>query len=112
MIRLPPRSPLTDTLFPYSTLFRSLRVGGEGKLQLGLVGQRSCRAAEHRLEAIEGRFDGHLRLADDALGQILAEHALIIFGDQRALGLVAFVEERQPEREAEDRKSTRLNSSH
>src|SRR3546814_17095574 len=25
MIRLPPRSTLTDTLFPYTTLFRSLR---------------------------------------------------------------------------------------
>src|SRR3546814_12987843 len=27
MIRLPPRSTRTDTLFPYTTLFRSLRLG-------------------------------------------------------------------------------------
>src|SRR3546814_13842432 len=27
MIRLPPRSTLTDTLFPYTTLFRSYRQG-------------------------------------------------------------------------------------
>src|SRR3546814_16952010 len=28
MIRRPPRSTRTDTLFPYTTLFRSLRLGG------------------------------------------------------------------------------------
>src|SRR5699024_7057124 len=36
-------------------------------------------------------------LADDAFGQILAEYALVIFGDQRALGLVALVEEADAE---------------
>src|SRR3546814_8534182 len=30
MIRLPPRSTRTDTLFPYPTLFRSPRAGGSG----------------------------------------------------------------------------------
>src|SRR3546814_3082520 len=34
MIRLPPRTTLTDTLFPCSTLFRSLEVAGEGALML------------------------------------------------------------------------------
>src|SRR3546814_4759218 len=29
MIRRPPRSTRTDTLFPYTTLFRSLRVGAQ-----------------------------------------------------------------------------------
>src|SRR3546814_15562801 len=29
MIRLPPRSTRTDTLFPYTTLFRSLMLGDE-----------------------------------------------------------------------------------
>src|SRR3546814_6990145 len=32
MIRRPPRSTLTDTLFPYTTLFRSLEENGGGKL--------------------------------------------------------------------------------
>ena len=36
-----------------------------------------------------------------AFGQVLAEHALIIFGDQRPLGLVAFVEEGEAEGEAD-----------
>src|SRR3546814_13444628 len=34
MIRRPPRSTRTDTLFPYTTLFRSLRIG----LHVGRVG--------------------------------------------------------------------------
>src|SRR3546814_17832984 len=40
MIRRPPRSTLTDTLFPYTTLFRSLRrlrnqpVGGRGQISI------------------------------------------------------------------------------
>src|SRR3546814_18245196 len=33
MIRRPPRSTRTDTLFPYTTLFRSPRVGGGGFLR-------------------------------------------------------------------------------
>src|SRR3546814_14594237 len=35
MIRRPPRSTRTDTLFPYTTLFRS-----DGALQVGVAGQR------------------------------------------------------------------------
>src|SRR3546814_12483861 len=35
-IRRPPRSTRTDTLFPYTTLFRSCAVGGEG----GRLGRR------------------------------------------------------------------------
>src|SRR3546814_9658893 len=44
MIRRPPRSTRTDTLFPYTTLFRSLR-GVDGKL----FGQQR----HHRLHAIQ-----------------------------------------------------------
>src|SRR3546814_5457174 len=34
MIRLPPRSTLTDTLFPYTTLFRSLVEPGQRRHQV------------------------------------------------------------------------------
>src|SRR3546814_12825420 len=38
-IRRPPRATRTDTLFPYTTLFRSLRIAGEpGVAALGLEG--------------------------------------------------------------------------
>src|SRR3546814_2654516 len=33
MIRRPPRSPRTDTLFPYTTLFRSLFIAYAGKFK-------------------------------------------------------------------------------
>src|SRR3546814_10161288 len=37
MIRRPPRSTRTDTLFPYSTLFRSTRIIGQSKKVEGRI---------------------------------------------------------------------------
>src|SRR3546814_12404364 len=42
MIRRPPRSTRTDTLFPYTTLFRS----SPGKLGAILIGRASCSRRE------------------------------------------------------------------
>src|SRR3546814_12832520 len=47
MIRRPPRSTRTDTLFPYTTLFRSARrpaARGSCKLQAGLHKKRGARS--------------------------------------------------------------------
>src|SRR3546814_6347892 len=66
MIRRPPRSTRTDTLFPYTTLFRSQeRVTGGGVLlhvvvhpellQGGL--QPICRATQHQVLAAEAAHD-------------------------------------------------------
>src|SRR3546814_5409120 len=67
MIRRPPRSTRTDTLFPYTTLFRSLFQIGHGRihryrrfeqrrwfdtatrLTLGLIGRLTLGAGAHRL---------------------------------------------------------------
>src|SRR3546814_8624555 len=58
MIRLPPRSTRTDTLFPYTTLFRS-RLGGDrvaGNLHCHLAADREDQA--WRLSARgHGKFD-------------------------------------------------------
>src|SRR3546814_11179898 len=51
MVRLPPRSTRTDTLFPYTTLFRSPRVPGEAARH----GQRPHR---RRLRGAQGAGDG------------------------------------------------------
>src|SRR3546814_5026935 len=65
MIRRPPRSTRTDTLFPYTTLFRSvLAIGrGGGKRQDGAATLRSPRAA-HEVDLPADRSDvaacGHL----------------------------------------------------
>src|SRR3546814_9954126 len=48
MIRRPPRSTRTDTLFPYTTLFRSCQpVRDQLRLQEGKPGPRSAAAVEH-----------------------------------------------------------------
>src|SRR3546814_5155778 len=98
MIRRPPRSTRTDTLFPYTTLFRSHRRGEHAAVldeeRLGgeppdrdARGDRDPRAIEHAV--------GDL----DRLGLLDIE-----------AGTMAHVD--QPLGEAGDRKSTRLNSSH
>src|SRR3546814_5660252 len=75
MIRRPPRSTRTDTLFPYTTLFRSA-------------------AAEHRTEVIlfdvGGRHAGDIGL-DDLPDLFFHRHPLEQAGDalfQRRIGLV------------------------
>src|SRR3546814_20668135 len=56
MIRRPPRSTLTDTLFPYTTLFRSREAadpeGGEQQPEVGLA-----RGAAQRAESQHQRID-------------------------------------------------------
>src|SRR3546814_13943042 len=93
MIRRPPRSTRTDTLFPYTTLFRSVEAGvaalpqGDPRLRL---------RAAMRLGAVVRRGAG-LRQPDGRQGgRDLSDHA----GGRDAL------------RRRRDRKSTRLNSSH
>src|SRR3546814_19740824 len=57
MIRRPPRSTRTDTLFPYTTLFRSTAAGGErhhdaqglvGKIRACGLRQREAGQGQHR----------------------------------------------------------------
>src|SRR3546814_8072369 len=48
MIRRPPRSTRTDTLFPYTTLFRSLDPIGEDARPRGHRAAVAARLADHR----------------------------------------------------------------
>src|SRR3546814_1521750 len=109
MIRRPPRSTRTATLFPSTTLFRSVlaREGGHGPHDVDEIFEATLRAFPHVLVAV-----GHLRKGAgvdlDRLGQVECDpltpwqqHLLSDREDQRM--------HRQP---FEDRKSTRLNSSH
>src|SRR3712207_7333795 len=79
MIRRPPRS----TLFPYTTLFRSIPRSGR-------LHRRSMRAAL----AVRARVTLVLRVVDVGGGLVPTERLLVL---HRVVG---------------DRKSTRLNSSH
>src|SRR3546814_4702803 len=60
MIRRPPRSTRTDTLFPYTTLFRSARDRQKGESQ-GQARARGCRGTRPGQRRIERhRPDGRL----------------------------------------------------
>src|SRR3546814_20788569 len=74
IIRRPPRSTRTDTLFPYTTLFRS---DGGGGLRQVARGRHAAQAGVIRLGFLGARERGEV-----------------------------------PARRQQDRKSTRLNSSH
>src|SRR3546814_19554116 len=108
MVPGPPRSPLTHTIFPYATPFRSGCLRGDGE-----------RVDDHALLELLDRPD-LARLLLDA--EVLVDHADTAglgHGDrQPALG--DGVHRRRDQRYAEldgagdlgDRKSTRLKSSH
>src|SRR3546814_16948511 len=99
MIREPPRSTRTDPLFPYTTLFRS--PGGPSISKKALEGNPFAYAfPKARLEkkydfSFSGVKTAVLRTAQAAIGE---DHTFPSF--------------KLSERLSEDRKSTRLNSSH
>src|SRR3546814_12517374 len=51
MILRPPRSTRTDTLFPYTTLFRSRRLGEEREQRHSLMARRTHRELQLRIHA-------------------------------------------------------------
>src|SRR3546814_3602319 len=133
MIRRPPRSTRTDTLFPYTTLFRSIEFAGTGKgdvagPQLFPIG-RNYRSTHDDLHAMgvvcmprepaSGRHIEHdrsggsgCRIAENNDPQI---HALFL--GKIARELEAFGGHGGESRaigspENLERKSTRMNSSH
>src|SRR3546814_1853143 len=102
MIRRPPRSTRTDTLFPYTTLFRSL------PLVLGnhdAMVQILLNLVTNACEALGGRDDAVVRIAT------AYRHGLSIDNDD-GRGRIALPIELSVSDNGPDRKSTRLNSSH
>src|SRR3546814_20703988 len=83
MFRRPPRSTLTDTLFPYTTLFRSLV--NRATTNIG---------ANQSLRILNTGFGG-------------SDFPSKLFVEQLAIRAVM-----RPSMAVRDRKSTRLNSSH
>src|SRR3546814_11487136 len=109
MIRRPPRSTRTDTLFPYTTLFRSRPAVGIDEVVAGMYGNAdriglgpggdAKRDRQH--DGVAVRHHGGLHVV---LGVMAVGHGGITAGDQRRGG--------QEAGQLADRKSTRLNSSH
>src|SRR3546814_3153691 len=131
MIRRPPRTTRTDTLFPYTTLFRSERTTAhhhDGKPEHALLCPRVDGVADILVgdaeAAGEARHHGVGLAAGHHAGRediaVLVHHALAV-AFQKAAAAEPLVEEidktrivlREPSVvDLEDRKSTRLNSSH
>src|SRR3546814_16926469 len=99
MIRRPPRSTRTDTLFPYTTLFRSGLDPGAGEQLLELAADRRDLVLAPRGQL--GEPPGDRRIG---LGLELAE--------REQLHLAHIFIHADPLGKRRDRKSTRLNSSH
>src|SRR3546814_4113672 len=107
MIRRPPRSTRTDTLFPYTTLFRSplpdgrsLLMGPDEELNRREIARFSARDAE-----AYPRYEAWLTRIAEALEPVLEDippELLPLPANIRRRGLFGQL----------DRKSTRLNSSH
>src|SRR3546814_6397040 len=102
MIRRPPRSTRTDTLFPYTTLFRSvLHVERAARVDQQA---EAVAPAQHRQRRGGGAIDVHpldpRRGAGDAQRDVM--RGVLVFGTDDDRGIAA----------ERDRKSTRLNSSH
>src|SRR3546814_19631192 len=98
MIRRPPRSTRTDTLFPYTTLFRSEDEGqGDGE-------RRQLEAHGHDVRHPRGVVEARLADADAPAGDP---------GDlEQQVGQAGEHGGDTDRRTNADRKSTRLNSSH
>src|SRR3546814_4695908 len=124
MIRRPPRSTRTDTLFPYTTLFRSLGVG-DGRSHLEQASRRQGRRRVHqhcvRVEALadDDEDDAVPRLLEIAAPhhpiperRIADVYAIVLRLTDDDEMLVIFNVQKDDGRHLEDRTSTRLNSSH
>src|SRR3546814_4899434 len=121
MIRLPPRSTRTDTLFPYTTLFRSLSggvvPGGDTSRLLSIDNIRwipldTVNADVAGLSAIAVDLRTNL---SDTWGQRLADFALAglpVYHSKHLQESLTGRVELEHLSENRDRKSTRLNSSH
>src|SRR3546814_14450479 len=97
MIRRPPRSTRTDTLFPYTTLFRS-GIGAEVSKGLHKAGYKVV-ANYHR------NVDGAKRFHEETGIPVEAWNVADYDACEQSVARIA-------ETWGQDRKSTRLNSSH
>src|SRR3546814_7826376 len=111
MIRRPPRSTRTDTLFPYTTLFRSGDTEVDGSENLGL-NHRVAGTEEQFAQMVEMFGVLGLQKRGNLLHQHVAHAKIDSVLDKAVHELVSGVIRVSAPHSAEDRKSTRLNSSH
>src|SRR3546814_3021428 len=117
MIRRPPRSTRTDTLFPYTTLFRSTLLRSQIAQSRAMLAEQKVAAEKAQAEAnrVEG-LDNKGVLSQEAIEQrrLAANSANAAVAAAQAQLNDLLVRQRRLVIRAprSDRKSTRLNSSH
>src|SRR3546814_19620296 len=112
MIRRPPQSTLTDTLFPYTTLCRSSCGLFAPRPRRGLPPRRMCALGRTRSAARAHRSGVHRMSAPgSSAADVAADVAAKV---ERFVRETVFSYERDPRFEVhgQDRKSPRLNYSH
>src|SRR3546814_7952700 len=125
MMRRPPRSTRTDTLFPYTTLFRSIGCGYPEGATGHNIGRQTVLRAQLPLAVAGGvvsRFCASgLHAVAHAAGRVIADGApVVVAGGIESisqLGPRGALEDKDPwlvanHPDLSDRTSTRLNHSH
>src|SRR3546814_7917150 len=109
MIRRPPRSTRTDTLFPYTTLFRSSRRGPKNPVEakVSLASFKKQVRAGDSLKLVDAPA-GHRSLGTIRAITQVRSGDLILEGRS----YLSFPRASAFACDGRDRKSTRLNSSH
>src|SRR3546814_17778787 len=103
MIRRPPRSTRTDTLFPYTTLFRSL------SSYRSLRHHHNVKTMQHSRSFMD-RHASELHSSNWRMGEVLRNSGIKVFQIETTLNNDTFGT--SGPMSVLDRKSTRLNSSH
>src|SRR3546814_8367322 len=117
MIRPPPRSTRTDTLFPYTTLFRSHLQPAAAERCGARIGVGAREANDSRSSL--GEADDVSPIVDDSRGDGKGAATILLDTDQPSPGSAGeepagdrLIVGQHRRRDNKDRKSTRLNSSH
>src|SRR3546814_7577807 len=111
MIRRPPRSTRTDTLFPYTTLFRShedIHLSDSNYSSFN-VGGGKCKNCNHQSTSSVGIFPTSDEMA--AIWNAENDINFLIAAEEKKIA-VSKARISELKKLAADRKSTRLNSSH
>src|SRR3546814_11024362 len=93
MIRRPPRSTRTDTLFPYTTLFRSYIVSDSGAITVPLIG--AVDAEGHTVAELEEEIARQLSegilVNPNVTAEVVTYRPFFILGETRAPGQYPYV---------------------
>src|SRR3546814_4803730 len=83
MIRRPPKSTRTDTLFPYTTLCRSPQLQmAHGKVTKGLYGQNRYKSPYSSKRSAAGAFEGLVGTTKLAGASLAISYSLTAGGDR------------------------------